>query len=297
MPQPTMTPNCWIADGGDEQFEITRDHVLDKSAVERDAERGGAGAERVSGLRDAGIVLEGEPDQPGGGAMRDRRRNPLEHDRIADLARGTHRLLGGTGEAALCDWKACGLKDARREILRDDLLAGAIDEIAPAERHHEVGTVADAMTQVRRMAGDVPGGADHARVLLEHHDALLGEALRDAGRGRQPAEADRLVGAVAQILEHGGDLRRERAEPRAEEQPDVDIRRFGDGLQHLRQHRAIVRIGHRTGRQVDRIQRRAECGKDRLEALACRGIERRHLEASARALIGARARRCRRRTW
>ena len=197
--------------------KITRDHVLDKSAVERDAERGGAGAERAVGLRDAGIVLERELDQPGGGAMRDRRRNPLEHDRIADLARGTQRFLGGAGEAALRDRKACGLEDARREILRDDLLAGAIDEIGPAERHHAIRAVTDAMTQVRRMAGDVPSGADHARVLLEHHDALLGEALRDAGRGRQPAQADRLVGAVAQIVEHGGDLRRERAEPRAEE--------------------------------------------------------------------------------
>ena len=77
---------------------------------------------------------------------------------------------------------------------------------------------ANAMLQIRRVTSEMAGGADQARVLGEHHDAVFCQARNDPLRRGQPAQADRARRALANRLEHVGECWCQAAKSRRETQ-------------------------------------------------------------------------------
>ena len=85
--------------------------------------------------------------------------------------------------------------------------------------------------------------------------------LRDAGRRRQPAEADRLVGMSRRSSNMVANCGASAPNPELKNSPISMFGASASVFSSCGSARAALRIGHRAGGQVDRIDRRAKRGK------------------------------------
>ena len=187
-----------VAERGDQELHAARHHVLDPGAVQRDAQRGGPRPERAVDPGDGIRGIDIERDEAGGGAVRDRGGDALDGHREPDLVRRPHGFVGRRSQPARGHRKPGGLENARRRRARTWTWRRrrGTDEVAPGERLALRRPLPDPVAQCRPRTG--PGGRQRGRagVLVEEPDAARREALGDAGRRRQPADAERLGGMV-----------------------------------------------------------------------------------------------------